>query len=88
MEKTTVIALTLVIYKLVLVGIGFWARSRNRNAEDFFLGRIDNVHSLVAVAEMRRDLVSLVVQIERYLLAPGSGESRESMTEHWRAGHG
>jgi sodium/proline symporter len=38
MEKTTVIALTLVIYKLVLIGIGFWASARNRNAEDFFLG--------------------------------------------------
>jgi len=38
MEKTTVVAITLVIYQLVLVGIGFWASSRNKSQEDFFLG--------------------------------------------------
>ena len=38
MTRATVIALTLVVYKLVLVGIGFWARGRTRDAEDFFLG--------------------------------------------------
>ncbi len=38
MEKTTVVAITLIIYKLVLIGIGFWASSRNRDEEDFFLG--------------------------------------------------
>jgi sodium/proline symporter len=38
MEKTTVVIITLVGYKLLLIGIGFWARSRNRNATDFFLG--------------------------------------------------
>lgn len=38
MEKTTVVAITLVIYQLVLIGIGFWASSRNKSEEDFFLG--------------------------------------------------
>ncbi len=38
MEKTTVVALTLVLYKLLLISIGIWASKRNRNAEDFFLG--------------------------------------------------
>ncbi|NIP18767.1 MAG: sodium/proline symporter [Xanthomonadales bacterium] len=38
MEKTTVVIVTLVAYKLLLIGIGFWAKSRNRNATDFFLG--------------------------------------------------
>jgi sodium/proline symporter len=38
MEKTTVVAITLLIYKLVLIAIGFWASSRNKNEEDFFLG--------------------------------------------------
>lgn len=30
--------LTLVVYKFILVGIGLWASSRNRNETDFFLG--------------------------------------------------
>ena len=38
MEQTTVILTTLVLYKLTLIGIGFWARARTRNNEDFFLG--------------------------------------------------
>ena len=38
MEKTTVVAITLIAYKLILIGIGFWASSRNKNEEDFFLG--------------------------------------------------
>jgi len=38
MEKTTIVAITLVAYKLLLIGIGFWASSRNKNEEDFFLG--------------------------------------------------
>jgi len=38
MEKTTVVAITLITYKLILIGIGFWASSRNKNEEDFFLG--------------------------------------------------
>ena len=38
MEKTTLILATLVLYKLILLGIGFWASARTRNQEDFFLG--------------------------------------------------
>jgi sodium/proline symporter len=38
MEKTTVVAITLLIYKIILIGIGFWASSRNKSEEDFFLG--------------------------------------------------
>jgi Na+/proline symporter len=38
MEKTTVVIATLLAYKLLLIGVGFWAKSRNRDAEDFFLG--------------------------------------------------
>ncbi len=38
MEKTTVLAITLLIYLLVLIGIGFWTMSRNISEEDFFLG--------------------------------------------------
>ena len=37
-RKATIVAITLVAYKLILIGIGFWASSRNRNEEDFFLG--------------------------------------------------
>ncbi len=38
MEKSVLILATLILYKLVLLGIGFWATSRTRNQEDFFLG--------------------------------------------------
>ena len=38
MEKTTIVAIILVAYQLLLVAIGIWATSRNRNVEDFFLG--------------------------------------------------
>ena len=38
MEKTTIVAITLVVYKILLIGIGFWASSRNKDEEDFFLG--------------------------------------------------
>ena len=31
-------AVTLVVYKLLLIGIGFWAQSRTRDETDFFLG--------------------------------------------------
>lgn len=36
--NTTVILITLVAYKLVLLGIGLWGKGRNQDAEDFFLG--------------------------------------------------
>lgn len=38
MEKTTVVIITLVIYKILLIGIGLWASRRNKDEEDFFLG--------------------------------------------------
>jgi sodium/proline symporter len=38
LSRTTVVIATLVAYKLLLLGIGWWAKSRNRNEEDFFLG--------------------------------------------------
>lgn len=38
MDKATTILVTLVAYKVVLLGIGFWASSRTRSTEDFFLG--------------------------------------------------
>ena len=38
MSTPTLILITLVIYKFALIGIGLWARSRNRSETDFFLG--------------------------------------------------
>lgn len=38
MERQTVILITLVIYQLALVFIGFWAQRRTRDNQDFFLG--------------------------------------------------
>ncbi|MBT8061155.1 MAG: sodium/proline symporter [Gammaproteobacteria bacterium] len=38
MTKATVVIITLVLYKLLLLGIGWWATSRNKNETDFFLG--------------------------------------------------
>lgn len=38
MQKTAIIAATLIAYKSLLIAIGFWARSRNRDEADFFLG--------------------------------------------------
>ena len=38
MEKTTVILTTLILYKLLLIGVGLWAHRRTNNEEDFFLG--------------------------------------------------
>lgn len=38
MDAPTVILITLVAYKLLLVGIGWWAQRRTQDAEDFFLG--------------------------------------------------
>ena len=37
-EQATTILTTLVLYMLTLIGIGFWAKARTRNNEDFFLG--------------------------------------------------
>ena len=38
MEKTTIVAIVLVVYQILLIAIGIWASSRNKNVEDFFLG--------------------------------------------------
>jgi sodium/proline symporter len=38
LDQATVILVTLVAYKLLLIGIGLLARGRNQDAEDFFLG--------------------------------------------------
>ena len=38
MDSTGAVLVTLVIYNAVLIGVGLWARGRNRNVEDFFLG--------------------------------------------------
>lgn len=38
MATSTIVIITLVLYKAILIAIGFWARSRTRNEEDFFLG--------------------------------------------------
>ncbi|MEP1593009.1 MAG: sodium/proline symporter, partial [Halieaceae bacterium] len=38
MDKATVVIVTLVAYKLVLIAIGFWASRRTHSADDFFLG--------------------------------------------------
>lgn len=38
MDGTTVVLTTLVIYNSILIGVGLWARTRNEDVEDFFLG--------------------------------------------------
>lgn len=38
MSQTAVVLVTLIVYKLVLIGVGVWASSRNKTESDFFLG--------------------------------------------------
>lgn len=38
MDKAQIVLITLVIYKLLLIGIGFWASKNTRSGDDFFLG--------------------------------------------------
>lgn len=38
MADATIVLITLVIYKITLIGIGFWASRRTQSANDFFLG--------------------------------------------------
>ncbi len=38
MDKVTIVLITLVVYKLFLIGVGFWAQRRTHTTEDFFLG--------------------------------------------------
>ena len=37
MDRTTSVLLTLVVYNALLIGVGWWARDRNKGVEDFFL---------------------------------------------------
>jgi len=37
LDRTTSVLITLVFYNLILVGVGLWARGRNKNVADFFL---------------------------------------------------
>ena len=37
MDNTGPVLVTLVIYNALLIGVGLWARGRNRNVEDYFL---------------------------------------------------
>jgi sodium/proline symporter len=37
-ETATIVAITLIAYKLLLIGVGAWASGRNHSGEDFFLG--------------------------------------------------
>jgi len=37
MDNTGAVLVTLVIYNALLIGVGLWARGRNRSVEDFFL---------------------------------------------------
>lgn len=38
MDRTTSVFVTLVFYNLILVAVGLWARGRNKDVEDFYLG--------------------------------------------------
>lgn len=38
MEKVQIVLITLIVYKLLLIAIGFWASKFTTNADDFFLG--------------------------------------------------
>jgi len=37
-ETSTVVLITLIAYKVILIGVGLWASRRNRTETDFFLG--------------------------------------------------
>lgn len=37
MDRTTSVFLTLIFYNLILIGVGLWARGRNKSVADFFL---------------------------------------------------
>jgi len=37
MQSTTSVLATLVVYNAILIGVGLWAKGRNRDVEDFFL---------------------------------------------------
>ena len=37
MDRSTSVLVTLVVYNALLIGVGLWARNRNRDVQDFFL---------------------------------------------------
>ncbi|MEJ2128256.1 MAG: sodium/proline symporter [Woeseiaceae bacterium] len=37
MDRTSSVLVTLLVYNAILIGVGLWARKRNRDVEDFFL---------------------------------------------------
>jgi sodium/proline symporter len=37
MAQSSAVLATLVVYNALLIGVGLWARNRNRNVQDFFL---------------------------------------------------
>ena len=37
MDRTSSVLITLVVYNAILIGVGLWARGRNKNVQDFFL---------------------------------------------------
>ncbi len=37
MDRTASVLITLVVYNALLIGVGLWARNRNRDVQDFFL---------------------------------------------------
>ena len=38
MDRSTSVLITLLVYNVVLIAIGLWAKGRNRGIQDFFLG--------------------------------------------------
>jgi len=38
LDTSSVVLVTLILYKVVLIGVGLWASSRNKSSTDFFLG--------------------------------------------------
>ncbi len=37
MDSTTSVFITLIAYNAILLGVGLWARTRNKGVDDFFL---------------------------------------------------
>ena len=38
MDRATSVLITLLVYNAVLITVGLWAKGRNREVQDFFLG--------------------------------------------------
>ena len=37
MDRTASVLITLVVYNALLIGVGLWAKNRNRDVQDYFL---------------------------------------------------